>query len=121
MKHVIPAVALLLSLSSGLSAALAANVTMFVRHEVADYATWRKGYDAFNTERKALGVTRASVYQAIDNPNDVTVTHVFKTPEQAKAFAASDKFKSVMEKAGVKGKPQIWLVSTPARGGKSKN
>ena len=120
MKRTIVMAALLFGLSGGFSMAVAANVTMFVRHEVADYAKWRQGYDAFKAERKEMGVTRASAYQSIDNPNDVTVTHVFKTAEQAKAFATSDKLKSVMQKAGVKGQPQIWLTTSAAPGGKSK-
>jgi len=117
MKRTMLTAALLLALSSGFSAAIAANVTMFVHHEVADYAKWRQGYDAFKAERKAMGVVRASVFQSIDNPNDVTVTHDFKTVEQAKAFASSDKLKSVMQSAGVKGTPQIWFVTraTPRR------
>ena len=46
-----------------------------------------------------------SVYQSIDNPNDVTVIHDFHSAEQARAFAASPELKAVMEKSGVKGAP----------------
>lgn len=89
----------------------AAGVRMYVRHEVNDYATWRKGYDAFNAERKKMGVTGAAVYRSVDNPNDVTVTHDFKSADKAKAFVASARLKEVMEKAGVKGAPQIWITT----------
>ena len=47
-------------------ASYAADIRMFVHHEVADYATWRKSYDAFDTTRKALGVTGQAVYQTIE-------------------------------------------------------
>jgi hypothetical protein len=93
----------------------AADVRMYVRHEVNDYATWRKGYDAFNAERKGMGVTGAAVYQSIDNPNDVTVTHDFRNADTAKAFASSARLKEVMEKAGVKGAPQIWFTTRAAK------
>ena len=43
----------------------AADVRVYVRHEVNDYATWRKGYDAFNAERKGMGVTGASYSQIL--------------------------------------------------------
>ena len=90
---------------------LAADVHMFVRHEVADYSTWRKAYDGFRATQKKKGVVSQAVYQSVDNPNDVTVTHVFHTLEQAKAFAASPELKSAMEKSGVKGSPQIWYAT----------
>ena len=91
--------------------ASAADVRMFVRHEVADYAAWRKVYDAFDAERKPKGVIGDAVYQSLDNPNDVTVWHDFKTAEEAKAFAAWDKLKDAMKNAGVKGPPQIWFTT----------
>ena len=95
--------------------ALAADVHMFVRHEVADYATWKKAYDGFRATQKKMGVVAQAVYQSVDNPNDVTVTHDFHSLEQAKAFAASPELKSAMEKSGVKGAPQIWYTTKSAK------
>jgi hypothetical protein len=104
-------VIVLLGLGAVVQPAEAAGVRMFVRHEVTDYAAWRKGYDAFDTARRKLGVTGQAVYQSVDNPNDVTVTHDFKTADKAKAFASSAELKAAMEKAGVKGTPQIWITT----------
>jgi hypothetical protein len=104
-------VIVLLGLGAVVQPAEAAGVRMFVRHEVTDYAAWRKGYDAFDTARRKLGVTGQAVYQSVDNPNDVTVTHDFKTADKAKAFASSAELKAAMEKAGVKGPPQIWITT----------
>jgi len=84
---------------------------MYVRHEISDYATWRKSYDAFNAERTKMSVTGAAVYRAVDNPNDVTVTHDCKSADTAKEFASSARLKEIMEKAGVKGAPQIWFTT----------
>jgi hypothetical protein len=86
-------------------------VRLFVRHNVADYGTWRKVYDEFDEERGPMGVTGDAVFQAIDNPNDVTVWHDFDTAEAARAFASSDKLRNATQKAGVQGEPQIWLVT----------
>ncbi|MFN8619283.1 MAG: cyclase [Chloroflexota bacterium] len=85
--------------------------TMFVRHTVADYASWRAGYDAFDAGRTALGVTAQAVWQAAGNPNDVTVTHDFATLEAAQAFANSPELHHAMEQAGVVGAPSIWFAS----------
>ena len=85
-------------------------VRMFVHHSVENYRTWRRAYDAFDAERKGLGVIGDDVYQAIDDPNDVTVYHDFKTRRGAENFAASKRLKEVMKGAGVKGRPKIWFV-----------
>jgi quinol monooxygenase YgiN len=105
---------LILGLSAAQPAA-AADVRLFVRHEVNDYAAWRKVYNEFGKVRRNLGVTAAAVYRSNDNPNDVTVTHDFKSLEQAKAFIASPDLKTAMEKAGVKGAPQIWITTRAAK------
>lgn len=94
---------------------LAGDVRMFVRHEVTDYATWKKAFDAFAPAQKKGGVYYKAVFQSTDNPNDVTVIHDFHSLEQAKAFAANPELKSAMEKGGVKGPPQIWFTN---KGGK---
>jgi ABC-type sugar transport system substrate-binding protein len=95
--------------------ASAADVRMFIRHEVADYGAWRKAYDAFAPTQKKLGVIYEAVYQSTDNPNDVTVIHDFHSVDKAKAFAASAELKGAMEKAGVKGPPQIWYTTKSAK------
>ena len=86
-------------------------ITMFVRHTVSDYANWKKGYDAFDSTRKSLGVTAQASYQSPTDPKDVTVTHNFGTLEAAKTFAASPELKDAMHKAGVVGEPSIWYAS----------
>ena len=85
--------------------------TMFVRHSVSDYKTWRKAYDEFASVQKAKGVTAQAVYQAADNPNDITVTHEFATVEAAQAFAGSAELKNAMQNAGVTGAPTIWFTN----------
>jgi hypothetical protein len=84
--------------------------TMFVRHEVADFAKWKEGYDEFRPTREQMGVTAAAVYQAPDNPNDVTVTHEFATLSTAQTFVESDELRTAMEQAGVAGPPTIWFA-----------
>jgi len=85
--------------------------TMFVRHNVSDYANWKKGYDAFDSKRKELGVTAQATYQSTTDPKDVTLTHTFSTIEAAKAFASSVELKDAMKQAGVVGEPSIWFTN----------
>lgn len=111
---------LVLGFAAAPTPADASGVRMFVRHEVADYATWRKAYEGFDATRRTMGVTAQAVYRSAENPNDVTATHDFKTVDKAKAFAVSAQLKTAMQSAGVKGPPQIWFTTgTPGRSGKA--
>jgi len=85
--------------------------TLFVRHQVADYAKWREVYDGFGPTQKALGVQDQAVYQAVDDPNDVTVRHEFLTPEAAEAFGKSVELGTAMHEAGVASAPTVWLTT----------
>jgi quinol monooxygenase YgiN len=89
----------------------AADVRVFVRHEIGDYAAWKRAYDEFGPTRKKLGVIGHEVYRSIENPNDVTVTNDFKTLQKARAFVASPELKAAMTKAGITGTPQIWFTT----------
>ena len=85
-------------------------VRMFIRHPVGDYRAWRRAYNAFDKERRGMGVIGHAVYRTVASPNDVTVSHDFASVGRAKAFAASLRLREVMKGAGVKGKPTIWFV-----------
>ena len=112
------------ALASGLlsitTPADAAGVRLFVRHEVTDYATWRKSYNAFGAVQRQYGVISQSVYQSVDDPNDITVVHDFKSELDAKAFVTSDKLKTAMQSSGVKGAPTVWYTTvTPGTSGRT--
>jgi quinol monooxygenase YgiN len=84
--------------------------TMFVRHQVNDYANWKRVYDGIASVRKEKGVTGASVYRDANDPNTIVVTHQFKDLNAAMAFAHSEDLKSAMAKAGVNGAPEFWFT-----------
>ncbi len=85
--------------------------TLFVRHDVNEFGTWKAAYDAFDDERKTMGVTADGVFQAEDNPNSVTVYHEFESMDSAKSFAKHPRLKEVMQQAGVVGAPDIWFAN----------
>jgi len=111
IKNLLMAGLMAVSVTGGAGAARAEGVRMFVRHEVADYGSWRKAFDGFAPTQKKMGVVFKAVYQSTENPNDVTVIHDFHSLAKAKEFAASPDLKSTMEKAGVKDAPQIWYTT----------
>jgi hypothetical protein len=86
-------------------------VRMMIRHRVADYEGWRRSYDDFDAERRGMGVTGDAVFQAVDDPNDVTVWHDFDSAESARSFSGSSRLREVMADAGVEGVPDIWYVN----------
>ncbi len=83
--------------------------TMFVRHKVRDYGSWKRFYDEFASTRKESGVEAASVHRDPDDPNTVIVTHRFKDMSAATAFAGSEALQTAMVSAGVSGPPEIWF------------
>ena len=83
------------------------TIRIFIRHEVADYALWKKHYDDFSNYQKTHGVINEFVYQSTDNPNSITVIHDFNNIEEAKSFVISEEFKSFIFRSGVKGVYQI--------------
>ena len=85
--------------------------TLFVRHKVADFGAWKKGYAEAKQVRDTGGVTSDGVYQSVDDPNDITVYHEFDSIDAARAFASSDVLKSAMQDLGVVGSPDIWFTN----------
>lgn len=85
-------------------------VRMFIRHAVNDFDTWKQTYDQFDEEQKQMGVIDDGVYQAVDDPNDVTVWHDFRDVDTARSMANSDRLAEAMEEAGVAEEPTIWFT-----------
>jgi hypothetical protein len=88
-------------------------IRMFVRHDVADLGVWRRAYDAFDAERRQMGVVGEAVYLSAEKDEDVTVSHDFETLEAAKAFIGSQRLREVMGAAGVTTVPTIWFTRMP--------
>jgi quinol monooxygenase YgiN len=88
-----------------------AHVTVVITHEVKNYASWRKGYDADESNRNKAGFRVSGVYADLKNPNMVTVIGEFPSAAAAEAFAASPKLKEAMEKSGVIGKPEVKILT----------
>ena len=86
-------------------------VRMFVRHDVADYATWREAYDSIDEDRQGMGVTDHAVYRSVDDQNNVTAWHDFASQDEAQSFASSTLLRDAMQRAGVQGQPEIWFTT----------
>jgi quinol monooxygenase YgiN len=83
---------------------------IIVKHPVADFDTWRGGYDDAQPVRDAHGVTDAQVHQDPADPNSVTVLHWFASVDDAEAFASDPGLQDAMKAAGVTAPPRIEIV-----------
>ncbi len=83
--------------------------TLFVRHRVDHFDTWKQVYDGVEDLREELGVLDEAVYQEVGRPDHVLVVHEFDRTEHARQFMVSEKLKQAMERAGVTEAPQFDL------------
>ena len=85
-------------------------IRMMIRHGVRSYSKWRRAYNAFDRERRGMGVKGHAVYRNVSSSNDITVSHDFASLGAARKFAGSRRLREVMKGAGVRTKPMIWYV-----------
>ena len=87
------------------------SAILAVRHNVADYAAWRKVYDEVEPLRAQYGCTAQRVLRLTDDVNDLFITHDFPSAEQAGGFAADPALREAMERSGVQGMPRIEIFA----------
>lgn len=76
-------------------------MTTYVRHRVADYDAWHKGYERARALQQAGGVVEESVFRDESDGTWVLVRHRFPSSEQAHAFFAQPELRDAMAAAGV--------------------
>lgn len=87
----------------------AASKTVFLQHDVADYAAWRPLYDADAARRAEAGLKEAGVYQDADNPNNVLVVWETGNLDAFNAMLADSNLAEKMKEAGVTSAPETWV------------
>jgi quinol monooxygenase YgiN len=91
------------------------TVTVIVTHEVKEYTSWRKVYDADEPNRKLMGFKVWGVYRDAKSPNWVSIIGTFPNAGAVDAFMASPKLKEAMDNAGVLGKPDVKVLMATAK------
>ncbi len=84
---------------------------MFARATVEDYAGFRQVFDGAEEMRQAAGALSHTVYQSVDDPNEVLVRVEFPTTDAAKAFSTSQSLHDAMQRAGLKEPPRLLIVN----------
>lgn len=84
--------------------------TVIVHHTVADFDTWKAGYDGHESTRRSHGCLTADVLRGAEDGNTITVVTTWPTADAARGFASDPTLKDVMSKAGVIGAPDIKIL-----------
>jgi hypothetical protein len=87
------------------------SATLVVRHNVQEYAAWRKVYDELQPLRAQYGCTAQRVMQLPEDANDLFITHDFPTLKQASGYAHDQALRAGMQQAGVEGTPRIEIFT----------
>jgi hypothetical protein len=80
---------------------------LIVKHRVADFDSWKKGFLAHAPERRKSGFTGHLVLRDAGDPNLITCVLSTTDLTRAKAFLGRPELREAMSKAGVQGPPDI--------------
>jgi hypothetical protein len=97
-----------------LGAAQAAS-NLLIQHKVTDYPKWREAFDAHKSKQLEAGLTNPRVYFTDGDNHNVSILFDASDEAKAKAFTESKDLKSTMQAAGVQGKPEMHILSSPAK------
>lgn len=85
---------------------------LIISHEVKNFDTWKKGFEAGEPTRAQAGVKIKGIYRSSENENMVTVISEAPSKEAAKALFANPTLKAEMEKAGVISAPEVKILAS---------
>ena len=83
---------------------------VIVQHHVADYDRWYAVFTEHEAVRRKHGATGHSITRSVADPNAIVIVNDFATLEGAQAFSQDPSLPAAMERGGVDGTPQVWIV-----------
>ena len=86
---------------------LRADSKRFHQGEVKDFNAWRTSYNENEKYRASAGITNGRVFRSADDTNDVVILQDVADVSKARTWLGSNEMKSMMEKSGVIGSPNI--------------
>ena len=81
-----------------------------VQHHVVDYDRWYPVFTEHEAIRRQHGATGHSISRAVADPNTIVIVNDFATLEGALAFTQDPSLPAAMQRGGVDGAPQVWIV-----------
>lgn len=83
---------------------------LIIRHEVRDYAAWKRAFDGHASARASAGVLGHAVSRTVRDPNVVVVYLQAEALEALRTFATAPDLQAAMAAAGVVGAPDLTFV-----------
>jgi hypothetical protein len=84
---------------------------VLIRHQVADFPSWKQAYDAHGTARNAAGLKEERLLHNVDKKNEVVLLFSASDLKKAKEFANSADLRQAMQVAGVTEAPDIFFLT----------
>ena len=84
---------------------------VIVVHHVVDYERWLPVFAEHEAVRRTHGATGHSINREVADPNRIVIVNDFATLEGARAFTQDPSLPEAMERGGVDGAPQVWIVN----------
>lgn len=86
-------------------------VAVLVAHRVANYDTWKKGFDDHQSARVEASCLGHHINRGADDPNMVYIYCPATDTDKVKAFVDSSELREIMQELGVQGPPTITLMT----------
>lgn len=83
--------------------------TVFIKHNVADYAAWRSAYDTDEPRRTEAGLKEVGVYRHSDDENMILLVWESNNLTAFNSMLESPDLAEKMKEAGVTSKPESWV------------
>ena len=83
---------------------------VIVKHHVVDYDRWLAVFTEHEAIRRRHGATGHSISREVADPNSLVIVNDFTTLEGVRSFTQDPSLAAAMERGGVDGAPQIWIV-----------
>jgi hypothetical protein len=80
-------------------------ITTIIRHEVRDFAEWKKVFDADQPDVEKAGVKLIGLYTSVKNPNDITMIYEAPNAELYDNLMIDPERQEAIQRAGVIGVP----------------
>jgi hypothetical protein len=82
-------------------------VTVYVKHRVADFESWKKVFDERAEARSAQGCLGTTVFRDVNEPSVIVVLARMKDLETAKRYMRQTELVDGMWRAGVAQAPEV--------------
>jgi quinol monooxygenase YgiN len=95
--------------------------TIFIKHTVEDYDSWKPGFDDHADTREEYGShENYRLFREAGNPNEIVVMGEWESPEAFERFMDESDVKEKMGELGVISEPEVYIfeeieAKTPER------